>query len=157
MESNPEYITATGLEKLKQRLEHLKTVRRPEIARQIHDAKEEGDISENAGYEIAKHNQALLEGEISDLESTIKRAVIIEDNHRTDEVSIGSKVTVVEVGEEDFPETFRIVGSSEAAPSEGRISNESPVGAALLGHAKNDEVIVETPGGKVRFRIVDIQ
>ncbi len=150
------YLTREGYERLRERLDYLIRVKRPEIAEQIREAKEMGDISENAGYDEAKNAQAFLEGEIAELEWKLKHAVIIEDERPDGVVALGSRVTVrdEETGEE---ETYTIVGSAEADPFNGRISNESPVGSALMGHVIGDTVDVETPGGKMRLTIVAIE
>ena len=136
MNNKPVYLTAEGLEKLKAELTHLITVERPRVAARIHDAKLDGDITENAEYEDAKQEQSFLEGRIGTLEAQLKNAEVIEKTNG-DRVGIGSKVVIKG---EDGQETFTIVGSAEAAPREGRISNESPVGAALMGHKKGDTV-----------------
>ena len=150
------YLTRAGYERLKQRLEYLIKVKRPEIAQQIHDAKAMGDISENAGYDEAKNAQAFLEGEIMELEWKLKHAVIIDEEGPKDEVGLGSRVRVryEDTGEE---ETFTIVGSVEADPFNNHISNESPVGRALMGRKVGDVVDVETPGGTLKLRIVEIE
>ena len=122
------YISKDGLEKLRAELEEMTTVKRPEVAQRIHDAKEHGDLSENAEYEDAKNEQAFVEGRIQTLQALIKNATIIDENHSTDHVQIGSTVAV---DSPDGKEVFTIVGSAEARPTEGRISNESPVGRAL--------------------------
>src|SRR5450759_1237490 len=140
--NKPTYISRDGLEKLRKELEEMVSVRRPEIAQRIHDAKEHGDLSENAEYEDAKNEQAFAEGRIQTLEALIKNATIIDEHHSIEHVQIGSTV-VVESG--DGTETFTIVGSTEAAPREGRISNESPLGRALLGRKKGDRVPVPPP------------
>ncbi len=150
------YLTREGYNRLKERLTYLIEVKRPEIAQQIHDAKEMGDISENAGYDEAKNAQAFLEGEIAELEWKLKHAVIIDDERPADRVSLGSQVTVLEEGSGE-EETYVIVGSAEADPFDGRISNESPVGKALMGHKVGDVVDVETPGGVIRMRILSIE
>ena len=155
MENKEVFLTAEGRRKLEEELEYLITVRRPEIASQIQAAKAEGDISENAGYEEAKMQQAFLEGRILTLENILRNAKVIEENGQTDRVSLGHYVTVLEEGQ-DEPETFRIVGSAEADPGNGRISNESPLGKALLNHSVGEWVEVETPGGKRRFEILAI-
>jgi transcription elongation factor GreA len=116
---------------------------------------EEQDILENAEYEDAKNEQAFVEGRILTLEEILKNVVIIEEGGPTDRVSIGSRVTMVE--EDGEPETYHIVGSVEADPKRGRISNESPLGRALLGHRVGDEVIVNVPDGVLCFRITAIQ
>ena len=153
MNSKPTYLSRDGLEKLRAELEEMVTVRRPEVAARIHDAKEHGDLSENAEYEDAKNEQAFVEGRIQTLEALIKNATIIGDDHATDHVAVGSTVVV---DGEDGQETFTIVGSAEASPSSGRISNESPVGRALLGRRKGDKVTVKVPAGDFAYRIVEI-
>src|SRR4029453_15347102 len=129
MNNKPVYLTAEGLEKLKAELNHLITSERPRVASRIHDAKLDGDLTENAEYEDAKQEQSFLEGRIATLESQLKNAEVIEKANG-DKVGIGSKV-VIKGG--DGEETFTIVGSAEAAPPEGGIGNESPVGAAPRG------------------------
>ena len=153
MNSKPEYLSREGLEKLRAELDELVNVQRPEIANRIHEAKEHGDITENAEYEDAKQEQSFLEGRIGTLEAQLKNAEVIEKGNG-DKVGIGSKVVIEG---EDGKETFTIVGSAEAAPREGRISNESPVGAALMGHKKGDKVIVQAPAGSVTFTVVSIR
>lgn len=152
----PMYLTPEGYRRLREELEYLRTVRRAEVAQLIGSAKEEGDIRENAAYEDAKNQQAFVEGRIQDIERILKHAVIIDEPAESDVVVIGSRVTVVEHGY-DEPETFRIVGSAEADPKNGFISNESPIGSALLGHRVGDEVAVNTPSGELRFRILAIE
>jgi transcription elongation factor GreA len=152
MNNKPVYLTAEGLTKLRAELQHLVTVERPRVASRIHDAKLDGDITENAEYEDAKQEQSFLEGRIGTLEAQLKNAEVIEKGNG-DRVGIGSKVVILG---EDGKETFTIVGSAEASPREGRISNESPVGAALMGHKKGDKVIVQAPAGAVSFTVVSI-
>lgn len=149
------YLTPEGWRKLREELDYLCTVRRAEVAQQIHDAKAEGDITENAGYDEAKNEQAFLEGRILTLEAMLRRAVLIE-NGSSEYVSLGSRVTVQERGSNDL-ETYFIVGSAEADPSQGRISNVSPIGQALMERAVGDEVVVDTPGGELYFEIVNIE
>lgn len=148
-------LTREGYARLQEELDFLRTVRRREVADHIRVAKEDGDITENAGYEAAKSEQAFLEGRIMTLEAMLKNAVFIEENEPTDVVKPGCRVTVVEEGGE--PETFQIVGSAEADPAHGRISNESPLGRALLGHKAGEEISIQTPGGPSRFQIVHIE
>jgi transcription elongation factor GreA len=148
------YISKDGLDKLRQELDEMLAVRRPEVAQRIHDAKEHGDLSENAEYEDAKNEQAFVEGRIQALESMIKNATLIDENTSTDHVQIGSTVKVTG---EDGEETFMIVGSAEAKPSNGRISNESPVGRALLGRKKGDKVVVQVPAGDFSYQILEIR
>jgi transcription elongation factor GreA len=151
--NKPEYLSAEGLAKLKAELEELTNIKRPEIAQRIHDAKEYGDVTENAEYEDAKNEQAFVEGRIQLLTSIIKNAVIIDENHSRTFVQIGSTVTIE--GEQG-KEKFTIVGAAEAAPDEGRISHESPVGRALLGKKKGDQVTVNVPAGSSTYTIIGI-
>jgi transcription elongation factor GreA len=149
------FLTPEGHKKLEEELAHLKTVRRPEVAQAIHEAKMDGDVSENAGYEEAKRQQAFLEGRIMTVEAMLKNVVIIEANGPSDTVILGSQVTVVEEGLD--PETYTIVGSAEANPGDGRISNESPLGKALMGCRVGDNVAFETPGGQVKMELLRIE
>ena len=153
MNNKPTYLSKEGFEKLRAELEEMTNVRRPEIADRIHDAKEHGDLSENAEYEDAKNEQAFVEGRIQTLEALIKNAVLIDENHSTDHVQIGS---TVKVASDDGEESFTIVGSTEAKPTEGRISNESPVGRALLGRKKGETITVQVPAGDIAYTIVAI-
>ena len=153
MNNKPQYISKDGLEKIRHELEEMVSIRRPEIAQRIHDAKEHGDLTENAEYEDAKNEQAFVEGRIQALEALIKNATIIDEHHSNDHVQIGS---TVKVDGPDGKESFTIVGSTEAKPAEGRISNESPVGRALLGHRKGDNVTVQVPAGDLAYKIVSI-
>ncbi len=153
MNSKPTYLSAEGERALRGELAELVNVRRGEVAARIHDAKEHGDLSENAEYEEAKNEQAFVEGRIQTLEAMLKTAVIIE-NAGTEHVALGS---VVEVESDDGAETFTIVGSAEARPAEGRISNESPVGRALLGKKAGANAKVQLPNGSaVTYRISSI-
>jgi transcription elongation factor GreA len=155
MSNQETFLTPEGYQKLEEELHHLTNVRRPEIAKAIHEAKLDGDVSENAGYEEAKRQQAFLEGRIMTIEAMLKNAVIIKPNGRSDIVMLGSRVTVVEDGWE--PESYTIVGSAEADPGAGRISNESPLGKALMGHQVGDSVEFETPGGTSEVEILSIE
>jgi transcription elongation factor GreA len=148
----PVYLTAEGLNKLKAELNRLITVERPRVAARIHDAKLDGDITENAEYEDAKQEQSFLEGRIATLEAQLKNAEVIAKSNG-DRVSIGSKVVIKG---SDGEETFTIVGSAEAAPREGRISNESPVGAALMGHRKGEKITVQAPSGPIEYTLLKI-
>ncbi|MDH7485587.1 MAG: transcription elongation factor GreA [Anaerolineae bacterium] len=149
------YLTPEGWRKLREELDYLCTVRRAEVAQQIQEAKSDGDIMENVGYDEAKNEQAFLEGRILTLESMLRRAVLIEPGS-SEYVTLGSRVTVRERGGDDL-ETYLIVGSAEADPSQGRISNVSPMGRALLERAVGDEVVVSTPAGELYFEIVSIE
>lgn len=148
-------LTPEGRERLQAELEHLRSVKRPQIAEQLRQAIDGGDLTENIGYEDAKHEQAFVEGRILTLETLLMKAMVVEDRATSDSVAFGSWVTVLErgVGEE----TFQIVGSAEVDPRNGRISNESPLGKALLGHKVGEELTVETPGGLLSFQILDIR
>ena len=153
--TNQTFLTPEGRQKLEEELEYLKTVRRLEVAEAIHEAKMDGDVSENAGYEEAKRQQAFLEGRIMTIEAMLENAVLIESNGPSDTVILGSQVTIVEAGFE--PETYTIVGSAEANPGDGRISNESPMGKALIGHQVSDRVSFDTPGGPVEVEVLQIE
>jgi len=148
-----QFITEEGLKKLKEDLNYLKTEKRQEISRRIQAAKELGDLSENAEYSEAKEQQALNEGKIVEMEETFKNAETIDDRHsNSDIVSIGS---TVKVRDDKTERIFTIVGSNEANPSEGKISNETPLAMSFLGHKVNDKVKVETPKGKIEYLILE--
>ena len=149
----PVLLTKDGLTKLEKELEELRTVRRSEIAERIKYAKDFGDISENAEYEDAKNEQGMLEGRILVLENMIRNAVIIEETSDHGEVRVGS---AVDVKDEFGKQSFTIVGPAEVDVAGGRISMESPVGKALLGHSVGDEVEVQSPGGVRRVKIVKV-
>lgn len=149
------YLTPEGLKKLEEELEYLKTVRRAEIAQRLHEAMAEGEVEENPEYEDAKNEQAFVEGRILELENLLANAVLIENKGPSNEVRLGSKVTIADV-ESGEREDYTIVGSAEADPANGRISNESPIGRALLGHKVNDVVLVETPSGPLKLKIVKV-
>jgi transcription elongation factor GreA len=153
--SNDVLLTPEGRAKLEAELEYLRSVKRPQIADQLHQAVEGGDLTENIGYEDAKHEQSFVEGRIMTLEALLQRAVIVECEPASATVTFGSRVTVMELGGGE--ERFQIVGSAEVDPGEGRISNESPLGKALLDRRVGDEVAVEAPDGLLHFRILDIQ
>ena len=150
------FLTPEGRKKLEEELSFLINTRRPEIAKRIKEAKDEGDVSENAGYDEAKTQQGFLEGRIQELEHILKIAKMIDEPVRRDRVQLGSTVIVCEDGE-GAEETFRIVGSQEANPTQGLISNESPLGKALLNKISGDEVTVQTPGGVLQFKIMGIR
>jgi transcription elongation factor GreA len=150
------YLTAEGAEELRRELDQLVNVRRPELAVKLKDAVADGDLKENANYHDAKEQQAFVEGRIQYLEHVLRSAVIISNNGSSDDVRIGSEVTIVEEGNDD-EETYMIVGAAEANPREGKISNESPIGSALLGRRMGDKVRVKAPGGEVMFKIKRIR
>lgn len=156
MAEKPIFLTPEGRAKLETELDHLRNVRRAEVAERIHAAKEEGDIMENSAYDEAKNEQAFVEGRILTIEQMLKNAVMIDPTRVSDTVGLGSYVTVVERGSRD-DEIFQIVGSAEADPTRGRISNESPVGRALLGKRVGDEVQVRIPDGVRHLKISDIR
>lgn len=156
MAKNEVLLTKEGVLELENTLEYLKTVRRLEIAEQIKQARAFGDISENAEYDEAKNEQARIEGEIAHIENTLRNARVIDDDEiDTGVVNVGTTVTVYDL---DYDEelVYTIVGSTEANPAMNRISNESPVGVALLGQHIGSEVFVNVPGGVVRYRITNI-
>ncbi len=149
------FLTPDGLKKLQDELEFLRTTRRQAVAARLHAAMEEGELLENAEYEDAKNEQAFVEGRIMELEDILSKAVIIESQGPTDEVRVGTKVTIREPGSSS--ETYHIVGSAEADPKAGRISNQSPLGRALLGKKVGDEVTVQAPDGATVFKVVAIK
>ena len=153
MQDRPVLISQAGLAKLQHELEGLRTTRRAEIAERISYAKDFGEIAENAEYEDAKNEQGMVEGRILVLEKMIRNAVIIEEGHSGGQVIVGSLVTV----EDEFgKQVFTIVGPAEVDVNTGKISMESPVGRALMGHKKGDAVEVSTPGGTRALKIVKI-
>jgi transcription elongation factor GreA len=154
MESQEVFLTTDGLERAMSLLEFLRTTKRAEVAQYLHDAKESGDVIDNAAYEEAKTEHALLEERIYELEQMVARAQLIQPVS-TGVVSLGSVVHLVTSDDREYQ--YKIVGAFEADPSAGRISNESPVGKALLGHRVNDLVIVSTPGGVKEYTILSIE
>lgn len=158
-------LTTDGLKKLEQKLEHLKSVRRQEVAERIKQAIEFGDISENAEYEDAKNEQAFIEGELQSLEKMLRSAKLIETcDANSETVGLGCTVTLKQVKEgkaktaqNNHEMVYTIVGSAEADPSEARISNESPVGSAVLGQKVGQIVEVVAPAGRMKFKVVNIQ
>ncbi|MCQ6273593.1 transcription elongation factor GreA [Bacillus sp. V3B] len=150
-------MTQAGKEKLEQELEQLKTVKRKEVVERIKIARSFGDLSENSEYDSAKEEQAFVEGRITTIENMIRNAKIIgEDEMSSDSVSLGRSVTFVELPNGD-EETYTIVGSAEADPFEGKISNDSPIAKSLLGKKVGDQVTVQTPGGEMKVKIVTIK
>jgi transcription elongation factor GreA len=148
------YVTAEGLQKLEDELTHLRTVKRQEVAERLHEAIQDGELIENAEYEAAKNEQAFVEGRILELELMLSRAHVIEASADKDIVRIGSTVVVQEDG--GTKETYTIVGAAEADPKDGRISNESPLGKALLNQKVGDTVEVTAPAGTLRFIVKKI-
>ena len=148
------YLTPEGEAKLKAELAELTGPRREELAQRLRSAIQMGDLSENADYHKAKEDQAFLEGRIQEIEATLRIAVVVEKKH-SDIVLVGSRVTVQEEGFD--PETFDLVGAKEADPRNGKISNESPFGAALMEHKVGDVVEATTPAGKTRLKILKLE
>lgn len=150
-------LSAARLEELKEELTYLKTVREKEVADQIKEARSFGDLSENSEYDEAKNEQGKLYSRIAELENILANCTVIsEEGTDTDVVRIGSRITVEDV-EMGFEESYQVVGSQEADPMNGRISEESPFGKALLGKAVGDLVIVEAPAGNIEYKVIDIQ
>lgn len=154
MTQQPTYLTQEGAKKLQAELAELTGPRREELARRLRSAIQMGDLSENADYHKAKEDQAFLEGRIQEIEAVLRTAVVVEKSS-SDVVSVGCTVTVQE--ENLDPETYYLVGAKEADPRHGKISNESPIGRALMDHKAGDIVEAETPGGKIRFKILKIE
>lgn len=155
MLDKPVFLTAEGKEKLEAELEHLRTVRRREVAQRIRAAKEGGDVTDNADYEDAKMEQGFVEGRIRTIEAMLHNAALIEPESTGSRngVQLGSRVTLLDLDGGDGEETFLIVGSAEASPGDGRISNESPLGRAVIGKHLGDEILVAAPSGALRFRV----
>lgn len=150
------YLTAEGAARLREELEYLKGPAREQLSIRLRAAIQQGDLSENADYSAAKEEQGFLEGRIQELEHLLRNVVLIEDiKQDTTVVNIGTKVTVQE--EESDPETYQVVGPKEADPRKGRISNESPIGRALIGSRLGETIQVDTPGGSIRLKILSIE
>jgi len=154
--SEQPYLTAAGAEKLRIELAQLKGPARLEISQRLRSAIQMGDLSENADYHKAKEDQGFLEGRILELEYTLANAIVVEEYYGEREViEVGATITVQE--EDESPEVFLMVGAKEAAPRLGKISNESPIGKALLGHRVGETVTVQTPDGQIQFKILKIE
>ena len=150
-------LTYEGLKRLEDELQNLKVVRRKEVAAKIKEAREQGDLSENAEYDAAKDEQRDIEARIEDIEKILKNAeVVVEEEVDLDKISIGCNVKILDV-EFDEELEYKIVGSTEANSLKGKISNESPVGRALIGAKTGDIVRVETPGGELEYQVLEIQ
>ena len=149
------FLTKEGYDKLQEELEHLRTTGRQEVAARLREAADGEDLIENAEYEAAKNQQAFIEGRIKELEILLATAKIIEEPPSTDIVQLGSKVTISEVGSRS-KETYTIVGQAEANPIEGKISNESPIGKALISKKVGDTVEVNAPDGSFKVKIVEV-
>lgn len=151
----PSYLTRQGFEKLQGELDYLRSTKRQEVAARLHEAMDGGELIEDAEYEAAKNEQAFVEGRIQELEILLANARVIEESGKMDVVQIGAKVKIQEEGAE--PELYTIVGPAEANPREGRISNESPLGRALMEHRAGDVVTVKAPNGSFTVRILKVQ
>jgi transcription elongation factor GreA len=151
----PSFLTQEGYDKLQEELKYLRSVKRQEVADRLHEAMDGGELIEDAEYEAAKNEQAFVEGRIQELEILLANARVIEENTKKDTVQVGAKVTIQEDGQD--PEEYTIVGPVEARPRNGRISNESPLGRALMDHRAGDDVEVEAPGGSFVVRILKVR
>lgn len=151
--SEETYVTQEGLNKLKQELTELKQIKRREVALRIETAKDFGDLSENAEYTSAKEEQAFIEGRIAELEQVLKNAIIIQETQSNGIVKVGSKIKIKDDG---TVKEYKIVGSEEADPTQGLISNESPIGRAFLGRKLGEIVKIQVPKGAIRWKIIEI-
>ena len=151
------FLTKEGFQKLQEELDFLRTVKRQEVAERLHEAMEGGELIENAEYEAAKNEQAFVEGRIQELDAILAVARVIDENGKSKEglIQVGTTVTIEEDGA--APETYTIVGAAEANPREGKISNESPIGKAVIGHKTGETLQVEAPGGHFIVKIVKIK
>lgn len=157
MEEKKNLLTYAGLKALEDELHDLKVVQRKEVAQKIKEAREQGDLSENAEYDAAKDEQRDIEARIEEIEKILKNAeVVVEDEVDLDKISVGCTVKLLDA-EYDEELEYRIVGSSEANSLQGKISNESPVGKALLGREVGDEVVVETQAGDITYKVLKIE
>jgi transcription elongation factor GreA len=153
---SPSFLTREGYQKLQDELDHLRNIKRMEIADRLHEAMDDGELIDNAEYEAAKNEQAFVEGRIKELEILLANARVIDESHiSTEVVQIGSTITIKEEGFE--PEIYTIVGTAEADPRYGRISNESPLGKAVLNHKSGDQISIEAPEGAYKVQIVKVE
>jgi transcription elongation factor GreA len=150
----PSFLTREGYQKLQEELDYLRTHKRQEVAKRLHEAMEGGELIEDAEYEAAKNEQAFVEGRIQELEILLANARVIEEADNAEVVQVGVRVTIQE--DDNEPEVYVIVGPAEANPRNGRISNESPLGRALMDHRAGDVVKVDAPGGAFKVRIVKV-
>ena len=156
MAAEETYLTREGEDELRRELKRLVETRRPALAQKLKDAAAQGDLKENADYHDAKEQLGFIEGRVQHIEAILRRAIIVDNAGPADEVRIGSTVIIEEVGSGE-EEEYKIVGSAEANPRERKISQKSPIGAALLGEKVGAKVTVATPDGDIRFRIIDIR
>jgi len=151
------YLTPEAFKKLREELEYLKTVKRKEISQKLQETKELGDLSENAAYQEMKELQSALETRILELDLLLRNVAIIKKTVGNGKVEIGSTIEILSLNISRAKKTFTIVGSHEAMPSEGKISNESPLGKAFLGRKKGEVIVVKTPHGEVKYKVVNIK
>jgi transcription elongation factor GreA len=151
----PSFLTREGYQKLQEELEYLRTVKRQEVANRLHEAMEGGELIEDAEYEAAKNEQAFVEGRIQELEILLANARVIEGTVKSEIVQIGAKVTIREG--DNAPEEYTIVGPAEANPRNGRVSNESPLGRALMDHRAGDQIRVDAPGGSFSVQLLKVE
>ena len=151
----PSFLTRQGYQKLQEELEYLRTIKRQEVANRLHEAMEGGELIEDAEYEAAKNEQAFVEGRIQELEMLLANARVIEETGKKDVVQVAARVTIQ--ADDTDPEEYTIVGPAEANPRQGRISNESPLGRALIDHRAGDQVKVDAPGGSFTVRILKVE
>ncbi len=151
----PSFLTQQGYQKLQDELEYLRTVKRQEVAARLHEAMEGGELIEDAEYEAAKNEQAFVEGRIQELEILLANARVIVETGNMEIAQVGATVTIQEA--ENEPEVYTIVGPAEASPRHGRISNESPLGRALLDHRAGDTVKVDAPGGSFHVKVLKVE
>jgi transcription elongation factor GreA len=151
----PSFLTKQGYQKLQDELEYLRTIKRHEVAERLHEAMEGGELIEDAEYEAAKNEQAFVEGRIQELEMLLANARVIEETAKEDHVQVGSTVTIREGNNPE--EIYTIVGPAEASPRDGRISNESPLGRALMDHHPGDEIRVDAPGGSFTVNLIKVE
>ena len=157
MEAKKNILTYEGLRKYEEELHELKVVKRKEVAQKIKEAREQGDLSENAEYDAAKDEQRDIEARIEELEKILKNAeVVVEEEVDLDKISVGCQIKIVDL-EDNSELTYKIVGSTEANSLQGKISNESPLGKALLGSKVGDVVTVEAPMGELQYKVLEIQ
>ena len=150
-------VTREGLQRMKEELEYKETTEKMKVAEQLKVAISYGDLSENAEYDAAKNDQAVLEQRIAELKAMIENAVVVDERKiSTDTVGFGTRVTIVYEDDPDDEETYTIVGTSESDPTNGKLSNESPVGAALVGAHVGETVVAQTPGGALRIKVIEI-
>ena len=150
-------VTREGLQRMKEELEYKETTEKMKVAEQLKVAISYGDLSENAEYDAAKNDQAVLEQRITELKAMIENAVVVDESKiSTDVVGFGTRVTIVYEDEPDDEETYTIVGTSESDPANGKLSNESPVGEALIGAHVGETVTAQTPGGALRIKVIEI-